>query len=321
MTLMKPIAAMTAGCLIVMSAVALAQSGGGERTQETPAVQVLVVPELAHLNWIEKSSVAALSEGVVEKMELQPGMVVKKGGTIGVLHKELAELTVKKNMVQAASRGPLKKAEAQKDVAISVCARNTRLNDRLPGTVSAEDVAKNEGELKVAVASIQEAKENIAIAEAELKLAERALEERTIVAPFDGEVIRRMKHPGEMVRAGDAVVELGNYAKLAADAYVPLEFAFRVREGQVVEVQLRLNDARAPQPLDIEKKRFRGKITFVDPEIQPVAESAVHIRAEFDNANFELKPGFKVQMTIFLTNGVAAGSSPGADSTRTARAR
>ena len=58
--------------------------------------------------------------------------------------------------------------------------------------------------------------------------------------------------------------------------------------------------------MPIEKKRFRGKITFVDPQIQPIAETAVRIRAEFDNPDFELRPGLRVQMTIFLTPDVAA---------------
>ena len=44
---------------------------------------------------------AALREGVIQNMELQIGMPVKKDGTIGVLHHEMAELTVTKNKLQA----------------------------------------------------------------------------------------------------------------------------------------------------------------------------------------------------------------------------
>ena len=36
------------------------------------------------------------------------------------------------------------------------------------------------------------------------------------MAPFDGVVIKRMKNPGESVRANEAVVELGNLDKLRA---------------------------------------------------------------------------------------------------------
>ena len=126
---------------------------------------------------------------------------------------------------------PEEKARAQKEVAISVVARNIRLNDRQPGMVSAEDVAKAEGDLKVAEAQIKEAQENRGIAEAELDLAKRTLDEHTIVAPFDGIVLSRKKNPGESVRANEAVIELGDLSRLSADAYVPLDYAYRVKAG------------------------------------------------------------------------------------------
>jgi RND family efflux transporter MFP subunit len=317
MSIPKPIAALAAGSLMLLGAAALAQSGGAA-APENPGVQTLVLTELPYVTWIEKSSVAALREGVIERMELQIGMPVKKGGTIGVLHRKFAELTVAKAQLQAESIGPKQKAQAQEEVAVSVCARNKRLNERKPGMVSAEDVAKADGELKVATAMIKEADENQKIAEAERDLAKQTYEEHTIRAPFDGIVIKRMKEPGMSVRAGDAVVDLGNLSHLAVDAYVPLEYAYRVKEDQIVEIQPRLS-LPGGETLPIERKQFRGKITFVDPEIQPVAENAVRIRAEFENpAPYDLKPGLKVQMTIFLTTNPVAANSP-ATGTRTAR--
>jgi RND family efflux transporter MFP subunit len=315
MPVTKLIAALAAGCLL-LSAAALAQNGGAAPRQADPAVQALVLEELARIDWIEKSDVAALKEGVIDHMELQIGMPVKKDGKIGYLHKELAELTVAKNKLQAAATAPREKAEAQVFVAASKVARDKRLNERKPGMVSAEEVAEHEGELKVADAARKEAIENQEIAKAELALAERTLVEHTIVAPFDGIIIKRMKNPGESVRANEAVVQLGNLYKLSANAYVPLDYAFRVKEGQVVEVQPRITGGRG-EPLPIEKKRFRGKITFVDPQIQPVAETALRIRAEFDNPAGELRPGLMVQMTIFLTSDAAAAAPAEASPTTT----
>jgi len=322
MSIVKPIAAMAAGSLIMLSAAAIAQSGGAAAQPGNPGVQVLVLTELPYVTWIEKSSVAALREGVIEKMELQIGMPVQRDGTIGLLHHKFAELTVRKAQLQAAAVGPVEKAKAQEDVAASVCARNIRLNERKPGMVSAEDVAKNEGEYKAAVAMVKEAVENREIAKAERDLAQQTFEEHTIRAPFDGIIIKRMKNPGESVRPGDAVVELGNLTHLAVDAYVPLEYAYRVKEDQIVEIQPRLG-LKGTEPLPIEKKRFRGKITFVDPEIQPVAEKAVRIRAEFENpAPYDLKPGLEVQMKIFMTTDAKAAARLQTDPpTRTVRAR
>jgi RND family efflux transporter MFP subunit len=316
MIIPKSIAVLSAGCLLCASAVALAQNGAEAQRPANPGAQTLVLAELARVNWINKSNVAALREGVIEKMELQIGMPVEKDGVIGILHHEMAELTVKKSDLQARAVAPEEKAAAQKEVAASVCARNIRLNARQPGMVSAEDVAKAEGDLNVAEAQIKEARENRAIAGAELDLAKRTLDEHTILAPFDGLVLKRMKHPGESVRANEAVIELGDLSKLSVDAYVPLEYAYRVKEGQIVEIQPRITTGRA-EPLQIEKRRFRGKISFVDPQIQPVAETAVRIRAEFDNPG-DLRPGLMVQMTVFLATDVAAAGSENAPPSRTA---
>ena len=102
----KPIAALSAGCADVIER----GRSGPERWRAAPpanpAVQALVLDEPARIDWIEKSEVAALREGVIEKMELQIGMPVKKGGTIGSLHKKIAELTVAKAALQAKQHGP-----------------------------------------------------------------------------------------------------------------------------------------------------------------------------------------------------------------------
>ena len=320
MLVTKPIAVLSVGCLMLLSVAALAQSGGRAVPPANPAVQALVLDEPARLDWIEKSDVAALREGVIETMELQIGMPVKKGGTIGALHKRVAELTVAKNELQAKSIAPQEKAHAQKEVAIAVVAINQRLEKRKPGMVSKEEIAKAEGELEVAVAQLHEAVENQEIAKAELDLAQQTLNEHTIVAPFDGIIIKRMKNPGDGVRGNDAVVQLGNLSKLCANAYVPLEYAYRVKEDQIVEIQVRITGTRGGEPLPIEKKRFRGKITFVDPQIQAVAETAVRIRAEFPNPDFELRPGLEVKMTIFLTT-EAAAAAEASGTTRTAAAK
>ncbi len=322
MSVPKRIASVGTSCLLLLGAAAVAQTGGSAPPPDNPAVQALVLDELARIDWITKSDVAALREGVIQKMELQVGMPVKTDGVIGYLHREVAELTVAKTDLQAKAIAPKEKAQAQKDVAAAVCARNLRLNSRITGAVSAEDVAKAEGELKVAEASIKEAEETRSIAAAELALAVRTLEEHTIVAPFDGVVLKLMKHPGESVRANEAVITLADLSKLSAEAYVPLQHAYQVKEGQVVEVRPRLNVSGARgELLPIEKKRFRGKITFVDPQIQAEVETAVRIRAEFENPGGDLRPGLKVQMTIFLTPNIAADGPAGAAPTQTARAK
>ncbi len=184
---------------------------------------------------------AALREGVIEKMELQIGMPVKKGGTIGDLHHEMAELTVAKNELQAASHRP--QGESRGPEGRRRCRSwpaTSGSTSASPGWSRPRTSPRPRASSRSPTPQVKEADENRGIAKAELDLADRTLKEHTIVAPFDGVVIKRMKNPGESVRANEAVVQLGNLNRLCADAYVPLEYAFRVKEGQIVEIQPRI---------------------------------------------------------------------------------
>ena len=298
MTFSTKAAALAAGLAAVLSATLLTEGLAAQNPKS--GAETLVVEE-AHVDWIDRANIASQHEGVIERMELTIGMPVAKGKPIGYLHTELAELTVKKAEVAANSVGPRAKADAQRELAAAVVAISNRLNKRIPGSVSYEEMAKAEAELKVAAASTIEAEERVKLDQAELALARQALAECTIRAPFDGIVTERMKGPGERVGANEAVVKLGSLTKLRIWGYVPLGYYSRVKEGQVVEFQARLVGERH-NPLPIETRRFRGKITFVDPQIQPIAESAVRIYAEFENPDHELRPGLKGSMTVFLNS-------------------
>lgn len=300
MSPLKTAATVALGTLATLSAAAFGQGGA-----QAPATLVLDSHEnLANVQWLQVSDVAALREGVVEKMELQLGDVVKEGGVIGTLHQEIAELTVAKAKLAADNEGAILKAEAAKEVAAAVVARNVRLIQRKPDLVSQEEITKAEGELKVAQAQLREAREQDQINEAELALAEQMLKDHTIVAPFGGVVIKRYKEPGESVQANAAVVRIGNLSRLVASAFIPLEYAYRVKVGQAVELRPRMEGAVGEQP--IERMAFRGVVTSVAPEIQPIDETAVGIRVEFDNPDLVMKPGLKATMTIFLDDAVAA---------------
>ena len=61
-------------------------------------------------------------------------------------------------------------------MAAAVAARNTRLNERKPGMVASEDVAKAEGELKIAQAQVGIAEAEIAEVELRIQQLERRRE-------------------------------------------------------------------------------------------------------------------------------------------------
>jgi RNA polymerase sigma factor (sigma-70 family) len=96
------------------------------------------------------------------------GKVLILAAQLEGLDEDLADEVARLNLELRRKQAARDKAEAQEEVASYPAARNHRLNQRKQGTVSAEDVAKAEGELKVAKAGLQIA--NAEVAEVELRI-------------------------------------------------------------------------------------------------------------------------------------------------------
>jgi RND family efflux transporter MFP subunit len=303
MTLPRKLFALAAGATLALTAATIAPTHAQQPGEPRSAGDV-VQDNDATVEWIEKSQVAPLIEGNLESIELEIGKTVEKDGTIGFLYRKKAQLTVAKAEVAARSSGALEKAQAQKRQAMSVVARNDRLMYKGQNLVPKEDVEKAYAELEMSLGMIKEAQEQQELAKAELDLAKNQLDEHTIKAPFGGVILKWLKKPGESVSAREPVVEMANLDKLRVFAYLPIETASRVREGMVVEFQPRISGLRGGSH-PIEQKKFRGVITFVDPQIQPINETAVRIYAEFKNPNHELQAGFKGTLTVYLNSGGA----------------
>ena len=130
---------------------------------------------------------------------------------------------------------------------------------------------------------IKEAQENRGIAKAELDLAKQTLD-----GAHDRRPLRRDRHQADEEPRRERPGQRGGRPARqprASSAPTPTSRSStpiasrRARSSR----SSRGSQPGAGEPLPIEKKRFRGKITFVDPQIQPVAETAVRIRAEFEN--------------------------------------
>ncbi len=302
MLLPRKLLALTTGALIAVSAPFLATA---TQAQQAAEGETLLVDD-ATFEFIQKSDISALTEGVLEKLELEIGKNVQKSGVIGTLHKQKAELLVAKAKTAATSTGAIQKAKAQYEQAIASLARNKRLRSMQGGHVSQEDYEKSLAEVAVTEAMIQEAEENQKLAQAELALATQARDEHTIKAPFSGVILKVLKREGESVKANEPVVELGNLEKVRVFFFVPLETSFRLSEGDEVEWQLTVHGKRG-NVLPIEQKKFRGVISFIDPQVQPQVATEVRIYADFKNDNFELRPGMKGTLTLRLN---APGAKP-----------
>ena len=309
MIVSRKVVAIAFGVAVALSACGLseiqAQQPGAPR-----AIETIVVDDRVTIEFIKRSEVAALREGVIDRMELKIGMPVLKGKPIGYLHDELATLTVAKAKLTANVKGAIAEAEAKKQLAIAVLAASKRLVVKQPGIVSSEEFAKQEAEVKVADAQLISAKERKGIDQAEANMAERVLEEHVIRAPFDGVILERRKNEGESVRSNESVVQIGDLDRLRAEFYVQRDYVSRVKVGMRCEFSPRTGDDARVAKAPVDNRKFVGTISFVDPRLQAVSENAKRIYADFDNRDHELEPGMNGVITIYVNDlGDVAGTS------------
>jgi len=199
------------------------------RRQTAPVVGRLV-PRRA-------GEVAAQSAGAVDHMAVEVGDVVEAGDLLAQLDIETLRLEV--DLAEA----NVQQREAALEQARSTLALSRQALDRLTALrrssafsqASFDDKAEEVSGNTHAVAVSQAA---LASARASLSLAETALRDATIRAPYPGVVTQRHTEVGAYVSTGQPVVSLLNNRDLEIEADIPYDLVDGLAPGQVVRVTL-----------------------------------------------------------------------------------
>ena len=169
---------------------------------------------------------------------------------------------------------------------------------RVINTVTAAQLRRTELSIKEATLKIEQARRDLELAKVTtetrsvmLKLAELNVQRRKILAPVPGVVVECYKDAGEWVNPGDPVARVLRVDRLRVEGFLSAaEFGSEITDCPV-EVEVDLPGGR--------QETFEGKITFVSPEIEPVANQ-FRVWAEVENHGLLLRVGAKAKMTIRL---------------------
>ena len=216
--------------------------------------------------------VASQVSGEVTAILVEEGQAVEAQDILLEIDPERREL----EMADAEAR--LSEARANVAEAKREVRRIKGLHDR----AAASQAKLEETQTQLALArSRQEA------AQAHVGLAQRALEDATIRAPFSGRVARRHANVGEYLSTGVPLFQL-----VALD---PIEVEFAVAEidsarivvGNEVEIQV------APYP----DESFAAIVTVVSPTIDPSTRT-LRVKAELPNPDLRLRPGLFAHVDV-----------------------
>ncbi len=121
---------------------------------------------------------------------------------------------------------------------------------------------------------------------AEIALLEKEISNRILLAPWEGLVQEVSVSEGEQIEEGALLVEISQVD--------PVEFRFRVSKKEVSF--LRMGMEVEGRVANTEGREFKGKISFIGPELNE--DQSVEVRAEVENANRALRSGMEARARI-----------------------
>ncbi|MFN3323912.1 MAG: efflux RND transporter periplasmic adaptor subunit [Bryobacteraceae bacterium] len=258
------------------------------------------VSSTGNLRALRDVAVATQQEGIVQRVHVEEGDLVKEGDVLCTLDDAQLRIRLelaKEKMAQAKvqlekARIRWEKAAVQIDNARTEFERYSKAHRE--GLVSAQEVAQYKYRLdefehdhRVATSEIKELSHRVAELEAEIAQADLELSRTRIRAPFSGLITRRSVELGQRVRTLDALFNLGAFSPMYADIYVSEREAQRVRPGQGATIRLG-SDGTAAEP---------GKVERISPIVDQ-ATGTVKVTVELNPRDPSFRPGAFVRVEV-----------------------
>ena len=269
----------------------------------------IVVPSVL-VRLVEQVEIPAREPGLLTQMAAVEGQMVREGQLLAQIDDQEARLIQRRMQLEL----ELGRQKNENDVAIRMASKS--LEVARAELKRAEDSAKqfpksvSESELDFLRLSVERGELEIEQARHELDLATAALqlkendiaqargrvERLRITAPIDGVVAQVVRRRGEWVEPGMMVIRVLRLDRLRAEGFLRADQFTDDLNGRSVTLVLDKGNTDKGNT-EGARRRFKGHIVFVSPEIDPV-NGQVRIWAEIDNRQLHLRPGMRGTMTI-----------------------
>lgn len=239
---------------------------------------------------IEPHEVVNLSspvEGIVEKVFVERGSIVRKGQPVAQLESRLEDATIALARARAEMDAAIKTGEARLEFATIKLSRSEQLYAKQ--FISAAEVQEAQTERKLAEIALVNAIDNKKLAALELERAAVAKERQTIRSPLSGVVVERFLNPGEytagQLKKEGPILKIAQVDPLRVEAYAPVALRGKIQTGMTAKVHV---DAPAPTA-------HEARVTIVDPVIDS-ASSTFRVRLQLPNPNHRIAAGLRCKL-------------------------
>lgn len=290
-TALAAVAIAGAGYALVRARTAALEVEQTTVTTAYPYQSLAVLTATGYVVAQRKAAVASKATGRLEWLGVAEGSRVRQGEVIARL--ENRDVAAARDQAAANLKVALANLE-QVRVEESDARRALRRSEELLAQGFVSDAAHDgvRARFEKAQAAVRSLQAAVAVAEANLRAAEVALEQTLIRAPFDGVVLTKAANIGDVVTpfssaidAKGAVVTMADMATLEVEADVAESNLARVRVGMPAEIQLdalpdqrfRGTVARMVPTVDRSKATVLVKVTFVDRDERVLPEMSAKV--------------------------------------------
>lgn len=209
---------------------------------------------------VNVTEVTTEAAGIVKTIQFKSGQSIVEGAVVATLDSD-ADLADLKSLEAVAKLARLQLDRAQQLVSRQVIARS--------------DLDQRRSEYDAARAKVDAQRERV--------------EQKTIRAPFSGELGIREVSAGQYLAPGTGIVSLQSLSPIYLDFNLPEQQLSQISIGQDVAAEI------DSYPGHI----FQGRIAAIDPHIDTSTRNFI-VQASFDNGGHELRPGMFARVRIDL---------------------
>jgi RND family efflux transporter MFP subunit len=232
--------------------------------------------------------VRAASEGLIEKIWVDRGDMVKAGQVLVTLDAGVERAAAESARYRSTMQGKIRTGESR--VEFSTAKYNRREKLASQSFISLHDRDEALTEKRLAESELIEARDDRRLSEIEYRRLSEQLRLRTIKSPVDGVVVDRLLHAGELADNRDLrkpILKLAEIATLHVEVLMPIDAFGRIAVGQKVEV---LPEAPVGG-------RYSATVKVID-RVHDAASGTFGVRLEMANPGLKLPAGIKCKASF-----------------------
>ena len=273
--------------LIMLPTLAWAQPASPVRTGEVSQQMVQDHRKVTgSLQAVSRSNISAQESGLVNQILVNEGSLISKGDVILTLDNRRLNAQVRQAEAELANAQALvKQHEAELKLARFNHEREQTAYQR--GASTEQDLNEQETEVQVSEAQLAAAQRTVERIERELEHLSIRMDDLTVRAPFDAQVVARHIEPGEWIDPGQAVVTLVSTGLIEARIEVPERYAPTVMQDPGSIFVALQSDGRTIESVNVRP------IAQVDPRAR-----TFQVIVTLQNDANELVPGMSINAWV-----------------------